>query len=283
MWNLGFKSKERRWGSLIVRHRSQVCKKWHPPHHASTMPCECLVWWVLHNVWYRYPVCGGYLVLWMSGVVNVLFYMRCTGCLCSGGLCGGCCTIENSCSQIQMWTQKASTTIYFVPGRHGPPEQGEDKVWGGEQAEHLLPIVKLAMIIMRVVLVLCELSTQYGDGIRNEPKYLWPIWYLITLRWTLTPASSPSPITGQNRRYRGASRHLPLPCSEPYHSLPTCFAPFHTALAFRPSLTVCPAPVPAFSPHPFARVRVFSLFLLFCPFLLDNVTAWLVVPNCPIT
>ena len=71
----------------------------------------------------RYPVCGGCLVLWMSGVVNDLFCIRCGGCLvwsmsyftcgvvdvCVGvGLCGGGRTMGTSRSQIQMWTQKAS-------------------------------------------------------------------------------------------------------------------------------------------------------------------------------
>ena len=61
----------------------------------------CLVWWMsgVVDIW-----CGGCLVWWLSGVVDVLFNPWCGGCLvwwisgvvdvwCVRSLCGGCRTI----------------------------------------------------------------------------------------------------------------------------------------------------------------------------------------------
>ena len=101
-----------------------------------------------------YILCGGCLVFRMSGVFNVLFDIQCDGCLVwwmSGVVdvwCGGClvwsmsyfiCVVDVSVVEgcvmevVQSETLVAKfkcehrkRSIYFVPGRHGPPEQGED-------------------------------------------------------------------------------------------------------------------------------------------------------------
>ena len=94
-------------------------------------------------------------------------------------------------------------------------------------------------------------------------------------RSTLTPVSSPSPTTGRSRRYRGAGRHLPLPCSDPSH--PHVFPPisyFCPPSSFGLPLCQCVSRASPTFQHPFDGLvyspcvgnglTFLSKFVLFC-------------------
>ena len=93
-------------------------------------------------------------------------------------------------------------------------------------------------------------------------------------RWTPTPASSRSPITGQSRRYRGVSRPRHLPCSDPSTQLLPCSDPFTQLLPCSdPSTQLLPCSdpstqfLPYFDPSTQLLPCLVSPFsLLFLPF-----------------